>query len=70
MNRTLFVYSVFIKILLIRLRSNNKLKGIKIDNVELKFSQYADDAAAFLDESETSFEETLQNLDTFEKYKD
>ena len=49
----------------IRLRNNKNIKGINIDNVELKFSQYADDATAFLDGSKTSLEETLQELDTF-----
>ena len=53
------------EILSIRLRNNKNIKGINIDNVELKFSQYADDATAFLDGSKTSLEETLQELDTF-----
>ena len=53
------------EILSIRLRNNKNIKGIKIDNVELKFSQYADDASAFLDGSKTSLEETLQELETF-----
>ena len=53
------------EILSIRLRNNKNTKGINIDNVEMKFSQYADDATAFLDGSKTSLEETLQELDTF-----
>ena len=53
------------EILSIRLRNNKNIKGINIDNVELKFSQYAFDVTAFLDGSKTSLEETLQELDTF-----
>ena len=33
--------------------------------MELKFSQYADDASTVLDGSRTSLEQTLQELDTF-----
>ena len=53
------------EILSIRIRNNKNIKGIKIDNVKLKFSQYADDASGFLDGSKTSLEETLQELETF-----
>ena len=53
------------EILSIRLRNNKNIKGIKIGNLELKFSQYADDASAFLDGSKTSLEETLQELENF-----
>ena len=52
------------EILSIRRRNNKNIKGVRIDNVETKFSQYADDASAFLDGSKTSHEETLQELDT------
>ena len=60
-----YLFILCAEILSIRLRNNKNIKGIKIDNVELKFSQYADDASAFLDGSKTSLEETLQELETF-----
>ena len=60
-----YLFILCAEILSIRLRNNKNIKGINIDNVELKFSQYADDATAFLDGSKTSLEETLQELDTF-----
>ena len=49
----------------IRIRNNENIKGIKIDNTEFKFSQYADDASAFLDGSKTSLEQTLEELEKF-----
>ena len=60
-----YLFILCAEILSIRIRNNKNIKGIKIDNVELKFSQYADDASAFLDGSKTSLEETLQELETF-----
>ena len=60
-----YLFILCAEILSIRLRNNKNIKGINIDNVELKFSQYEDDATAFLDGSKTSLEETLQELDTF-----
>ena len=60
-----YLFILCAEILSIRLRNNKNLKGINIDNVELKSSQYADDATAFLDGSKASLEKTLQELDTF-----
>ena len=65
-----YLFILCAEILSIRLRNNTNIKGIKIVNVELKFSQYVDDASAFRDESKTSLEETLQEIDTFETYQD
>ena len=53
------------EILSVRIRNDKNIKRIKIKNVELKFSQYADDASAFLDGSRRSLEETLQELELF-----
>ena len=60
-----YLFILCAEILSIRLRNNKNIKGIKIGNIELKFSQYADDASAFLDGSKTSLEETLQELENF-----
>ena len=48
-----------------KIRSNKNIKGIKINNTEIKLSQYADDTSAYLDGSQTSLEETLNALDIF-----
>ena len=60
-----YLFILCAEILSIRIRNNNNIKGIKIDNMEFKFSQYADDATVFLDGSRTSLEQTLQELETF-----
>ena len=60
-----YLFILCAEILSVRIRNNKNIKGIKIDNVELKFSQYADDASAFLDGSRRSLEETLQELELF-----
>ena len=57
--------SPYLFILCARIRNNKNIKGIKIDNTEIKFSQYAADASAFLDGSKQSLEEILQELETF-----
>lgn len=60
-----YLFILCAEILSIRIRNNKNIKGIKIGNEEYKFSQYADDASAFLDGSRTSLEQTLQELETF-----
>ena len=44
------------------IRSNDKIKGIKINTKEFKLSQYADDAQIFLDCTEDSLNETFANF--------
>lgn len=60
-----YLFILCAEILAARIRNNKKIKGIKIDNVEFKLSQYADDTSAFLDGPKTSLEETLTELDLF-----
>ena len=60
-----YLFILCAEILAARIRNNKKIKGIKIDNVEFKLSQYADDTSAFLDGSKTSLEETLTELELF-----
>ena len=60
-----YLFILCAEILSVRIRNNKNIKGIKIDNTEIKFSQYADDASAFLDGSKQSLEEILQELETF-----
>ena len=49
----------------IKIRNNKNIKGITIDNIECKLSQFADDTSLLLDGSEQSLNETLQELDNF-----
>ena len=60
-----YLFILCAEILSIRIRNNENIKGIKIDNTEFKFSQYADDASIFLDGSKTSLEQTLEELEKF-----
>lgn len=46
-------------ILAARVRSNENIQGIKINNVELNLPQYADDTSAFPEGSKTYLEETF-----------
>ena len=49
-----YLFILCAEILSVRIRNNKNIKGIKIDNTEIKFSQYADDSSAFLDGSKQS----------------
>ncbi|GFO32940.1 hypothetical protein PoB_005944500 [Plakobranchus ocellatus] len=49
------------------IRQNGHIKGYKINGIEIKVSQYADDTI-FLDGSEVAFEKCIETLGEFEKY--
>ena len=50
------------------IRSNVDIKGIKMNDVEILLSQFADDTSILLDGSEKSFKETILTLDQFSRY--
>jgi len=62
-----YLFVLCVEVLGKMIRSNNIIKGIKIDNVEFCLSQYADDTALILDGTDTSMNETFNVLDLFEK---
>ena len=43
-----YLFILCSEILAIRIRNNNNIKGIKINNIEFKLSQYADDISAII----------------------
>ena len=49
------------------IRKNTNIKGISVDNVEIKLSQYADDTTLILDGSRESLLSSLAMLDDFSK---
>jgi len=49
------------------IRKNNHIKGISVDNFELKITQYADDSTIILDGSNESLLQTLNTLDLFKQ---
>ena len=51
-----YLFVICAEILAAKIRSNKNIKGIKINNTEIKLSQYADDTSAYLDGSQTSLE--------------
>ena len=59
-----YLFVLCAEILAAKIRSNKNIKGIKINNTEIKLSQYAV-SSAYLDGSQTSLEETLNELDIF-----
>jgi hypothetical protein len=49
----------------LKIRNNNNIKGITINNYEHKISQFADDTTLILDGTKTSLDETLNILSEF-----
>ena len=47
------------------IRNDTKIKGLRIDGLEIKLGQYADDTQIFLDGSEEAFDLTLKVLEEF-----
>ena len=61
----LFILSA--EVLATAIRKNTNIKGISINDVEIKLSQYADDTTLILDGSEESLRSSLATLDDFSK---
>ena len=47
------------------IRNNKKIKGLRIDGLEIKSGQYPDDTQIFLDGSEEALDSTLTVLEEF-----
>ena len=62
-----YLFVICAEFLATKIRKNENIKGININNVELKISQYADDTSAILDGTETSLNQTLEELLKFSK---
>ena len=60
-----YLFILCSEILAIKIRNNMNIKGIKINNIEFKLSQYADDTSAILDGSDSSLNEALNELSWF-----
>ena len=61
----LFILSV--EVLATAIRNNTNVKGISVNNEEIKISQYADDTTLILDGSHESLLSSLKMLDDFSK---
>lgn len=62
-----YLFVLCAEILAIKLRNNEKIKGLQILNFENKVSQFADDTAISLDGTEISLQETMNELQNFAK---
>ena len=62
-----YIFILCAEILAIKIRNNEKIKGIKINNIDFKLVQFADDTTIILDGSENSLTETLNELENFAK---
>ncbi len=62
-----YIFILCAEILAIKIRNKNRIKGIMINNTEIKLSSFADDTSLALDGSESSLKNALDELTTFEK---
>ena len=60
-----YLYLICAEILSLMIRSNKKVKGIKLKDKEILLSLFADDTTLYLDGSEQSFREAIHILDSF-----
>ena len=60
-----YLYLIGAEILSTLIRTNDKIKGIKVNNTDILLSQYADDTTLCLDGSEESLKEAIQVLNFF-----
>jgi hypothetical protein len=59
------LYLICAEIMSILIRQNVKIKGIKLNEVEVLLSQFADDTTVCLDGTEESFNECMRMLQLF-----
>ena len=60
-----YIFVLCAEFLATKIRKNKRIKGIKIENTELKISQHADDTSRFLDGSSETLNCTLKELERF-----
>ena len=60
-----YLFTLAVEILAKMIRNNTKIKGLRIDGLEIKLGQYADDTQIFLDGSEEALDLTLKVLEEF-----
>ena len=60
-----YLFIIAIELLSYNVRNNNLIKGINIDNEEVKNTMFADDATFFLDGTKKSIEALIKTIDNF-----
>lgn len=62
-----YLFIICAEFLASKIRHNTKIKGICINSLEFKISQFADDTSVILDGTEQSLNEALEELENFAK---
>lgn len=60
-----YIYLICAEVLSTLIRNNKEIKGLKINEIEILLSQFADDTSLFLDGTEKSFTECIGVLNYF-----
>ena len=60
-----YLFIICAEIMAIMIRENKDIKGISINDIETKLTQYADDSEVLLEGDRKSFEETIQTVNRF-----
>ena len=60
-----YIFIICVELLAEKIRQNKTVKGISVQNEEIKISQFANDATIILDGSKESFTAALQHLEQF-----
>ena len=63
-----YMFLMAAEILLMLIKSNKYIRGIRINNKEYKISQFADDTTLTLDDSQVSLRVALNTLETYGTY--
>ena len=62
-----YLFIICVEFLAVKIRNNKNIKGIKVNNIEFRISQYADDTSIILDGSESSLNQTILELERFSR---
>ncbi|MCU7801406.1 MAG: reverse transcriptase family protein, partial [gamma proteobacterium symbiont of Lucinoma myriamae] len=60
-----YLFIICAEFLSTKIRKNNKIKGINVNNTEFKISQFADDTSIILDGTDISLNQTLEELEKY-----
>ena len=62
-----YLFIICVEFLAVKIRNNKNIKGIKVNNIEFRISQYADDTSIILYGSESSLNQTISELERFSR---
>ena len=60
-----YIFLLCAEVLSLMIKQNKNIKGVQIDDIEYKLSQFADDTTVILNGTELSVEETINTLNIF-----